>query len=497
MTHSAMILWLILIILVSAHGTLHIRVGRDVRISLPNASLGLENDELLSHQCLPSGKLRKTQSMSYTPNRRLQNATLGLAEAHSLQTAYVVVLGGQDIFGLNGPINMVVAAWDSWVKYFLPAVSNHSALVLLFDERDYRKQTHSNTTEAYLDNILIRNFGARPVDCVHRSEASDKSPVDGNHSHHHAAHCSYILHLDCKYSVYSYPVNHTTFDSSTNTTTHHPTRPFLIFAAVHHFPPPAWAKNEDEEKLFTSWHLPMFPLPLYAYVKMTNWYIYHLLNLRVLDYFDYVGKIDIDVAFTQAFPEPNLAGKMASAGAQLLMTHKQFLVEPLTIVKGVKAAQMSYIEQESARCSASEFEAGGTKQLLPGGRGDPLFWEGEFQKTFKSHLMVAWLGLYQSPEVKAMAKHFNDFHPGGMWVNRWGDQEWWPRPLATFGVGQTEKEILKVWEIDEDLGWYVVHKNFPRYWTLQHVAYYDPIHGSTPESRERAYKKYAEGKVQH
>ena len=50
--------------------------------------------------------------------------------------------------------------------------------------------------------------------------------------------------------------------------------PLIIFAGVHRFAAPAWAKDKDEESLYVHWRPhklnKRFPTN-YGYVKMTNW----------------------------------------------------------------------------------------------------------------------------------------------------------------------------------------------------------------------------------
>ena len=78
-----------------------------------------------------------------------------------------------------------------------------------------------------------------------------------------------------------------------------------------------------------------------------------------------------------------------------------------------------------------------------------------------------WLGLYSAPEVKHMAQHWNEWHPKGMWDFRWGDQQWWPRPLSVFDRDPISKSIDHYATIDTDNNKYVVHKAYPLSATLK------------------------------
>jgi hypothetical protein len=68
--------------------------------SFQNASLGLEHRTEYLHQCDSSGGIRndqpfrkKSDEMSYTPNRRLQNDSVPAALEEKLQLAVVLALG--------------------------------------------------------------------------------------------------------------------------------------------------------------------------------------------------------------------------------------------------------------------------------------------------------------------------------------------------------------------------------------------------------------------
>ena len=47
-------------------------------------------------------------------------------------------------------------------------------------------------------------------------------------------------------------------------------------------------------------------------------------------------------------------------------------------------------------------------------------------------------------------------------IIRWGDQQWWPRPISMFGEGNLNKEIDHYDEINTDNEKYLVHKLWPR-----------------------------------
>lgn len=474
-----MILIVIFLLLLNGENIfgLHIHAGHH-RILLPNVSLGLENHDELKHHCLNS-QPRRGQVMGYTANRRLQNETMEDALRQKLETAFVLAVGGHRDnpkynYGASGSINGLMSVWDTWVTNFFPSLSNNSALVLLFDRRDYLIQTFANSTSEYLDTILIRNMEASPVECLstmHRAHLVNSNLVSI------PKNCSNHLYLDDGYQVYY--INMTSPDNST-------ARPMLIFAAVHRFPAPSWSQGMDEEALFKSFHpaglAPNFPTN-YAYIKFTNWYSYHLLNLRLLDFFDYAGKLDNDVIFPKTMPENNFPLVMVKQGSVLLYTQDVPLLDNWQVAQGVRQALMNYTLAETARCSLPEKDS----LLLAGGRNDPLLWEGDLKKTIKSHFIVFWLGIYTAPETVEMARYWNEYHPKGMWDYRWTDQQWFPRPISMFGRSDTKTELYHYDALDETMGQYVQHKTYWRYKTLSKSKYFDPINGSNSTSREAAY----------
>lgn len=252
---------------------------------------------------------------------------------YSLCSAIILAVGGHGgdhgkyDYGPFGSVNGLMGVWDSWLDNFFSRTSNTTSLVLLFDERDYRKQSLAKTTHDYLDSIVMHNMGAQAVDCVRLRSSSSSSDHHGHKTHPrrglateeaaaldavplitrpptsrtvgHRSHlsnrdCSNFLALDSGYRLYYIDVAATASSSaSSNSSTVSPyQQPLIIFAAVHSFPAPLWASNKDEEVLFSTWkpwRLPGRYPTNYAYVKMTNWYSHHMLHLRVLDFFDYGG----------------------------------------------------------------------------------------------------------------------------------------------------------------------------------------------------------------
>ena len=146
----------------------------------------------------------------------------------------------------------------------------------------------------------------------------------------------------------------------------------------------------------------------------------------------------------------------------MLTTQKDWYSDDPRIAQGTSACLSSFLEQYKKSCSNQQQSplAGG---ILEGrGMRNRTFWDSEMKITFRAHFLVYWFGIYAAPETKQMSKFWNDYHPGGMWDYRWGDQQWWPRPIAMFGTGDLWREIDCFDLIDTDNEKYVVHKQWPR-----------------------------------
>jgi hypothetical protein len=449
----------------------------------------------------------KSDFMTYTPNRRPQAETIEEGQHHALQLGIVLAVGAHGDsyydYGPSGSLNGLMSVWDSWVDNLMPVVSNSTSLILLLDERDFFKQNYTKSVDKYLDSIIIGNMGGKAADCVVIKNSRPLSPSStlhrggANSHHHHRGHMSHggygplhrhapigcvgnTLDLDSGYKVYYIDVG--------NSTLTHYQSPFLIFASLYKFPAPEWAAHEDEEQLFKTWRprgLPGRFKTNYGYVKMTNWYAYHQLNLRLLDYFDYAGKLDNDVSFVAPFPEPNLPLRLASKGTKMLATQEKWYFDDPRIANGIRQCLANYVAEESKLCSAAVRDPQ-TKSLTAGGIKATLFWESNLNATFRSHFLVYWLGLYGAAEVKHLARHWNDWHPRGMWDYRWGDQQWWPRPLSMFSHGDIDRDIERYDVINTDNEKYLVHKLWPRQGTVEKTAYFN-MSGSTRAARDQNY----------
>lgn len=495
-----------------------------------NQSLGLQVSPSLQHQCASDGKKytnhpngRKNQ-MYYTPNRKPQEESIDDAINQDLQSCIVLALGAHSAqphydYGPAGSLNGLMSVWDSWLDNFFSEVSNTTSLVMLLDERDFKNQNITTSKSAYIDLILHNNMGLLPASCVSIDSHSTTRELRNKNAHKHQFHhanCkpsvsselksdtnqNHYLNLDQGYFVYYY--DYASMSENTNlaqSATERKLRPLMVFVSLHAFPRPEWAKDQDEEYLFVHWR----PRRLnrryptnYGYVKMTNWYAYHMQNLQILDYFDYGIKLDNDVSFVNSFPLPNLPLVMAQQGAKMLITTRDWYNDDPRICQGIRQCLQNYLHDENKICHmayhkdkdlaglATHQAAIDGSELIPGGINYTVFWENNMNVTFRSHFVAFWLGIYTSPQVKYFAQYWNDWDPRGMWDYRWGDQQYWPRPLALFGNGNLTQEILHYEDFNSDNEKYVVHKMWPRQWTVSSTNYFS-YQGSNRSLRDQLY----------
>lgn len=190
----------------------------------------------------------------------------------------------------------------------------------------------------------------------------------------------------------------------------------------------------------------------------------------------------------RTFPAPNLPYKMVQGSHKMLCTQQPWYYDDPRIAKGVFDALYHYIDNENKLCKLS-----GANVLKAAGSNDPTFWESNGNATFRAHFLVYWLGLYTAPEVVSLAKYWNEYHPRGMWDFRWGDQQWWPRPIAMYLSESITQSILHYNKIDTENNRFVVHKAYPRSATVASTKYFS-FNGTTRKQRLERYiqasKKY-------
>ena len=155
---------------------------------------------------------------------------------------------------------------------------------------------------------------------------------------------------------------------------------------------------------------------------------------QVLDYFDFLFKVDNDVVFTQ--PMPSIGQEMAENDAWLL--HTAQLTDPPAFAKSSKATMQQYVALQSLRCGYP---------VAPVSQGERWF-ERETTVWFGNFIGI-WLGLLQSPEIMAFAHTFTHVDMGKrVFLNRWTDQQYWPK---AFGLAANRSHLLDrtLWRQDK------------------------------------------------
>ena len=441
----------------------------DVEVQIySNVSFGLNHEHRLHHQCTLDDKFRfadkdnnRDYRMNYTPNRQTQKDTQRDAEAAQIILPIIICdprhpkeMGSLDIF---------MGVWDSWATWFLydEVQMQHAmrpsvfTIVLLFDYYDFAESPHYPNEKGYLDDILINNMNSSSVDCVtystesldaagrtndtsvHKVRRASKQPSDevcegrlGNERSH--------LLLDQGYWLYKF-------------------HRVVIFAGVHRFKPPDWAirqikeKSEkgvrvidaydDREVIYAN-----FPHHQYNYFKATSWYVFPMLNLFIIDYFDYVAKIDTDMVFYRPMPE-NILRSMIDHEKNLLTMYDLYDDRGTGKGEGVVNWLDKYVIEEQGQCNG--VHASGVVLRPADGRVDnPLYWRTTDHqwKTIYSNFMIAWLGLYSSPEVTHLAHSYEYQCDKARFEQRWSDQSWWPHPLVLFNRNSSQGVTMFLWE---------------------------------------------------
>lgn len=73
---------------------------------------------------------------------------------------------------------------------------------------------------------------------------------------------------------------------------------------------------------------------------------------------------------------------------------------------------------------------------------------------------------------------------------RWGDQQYWPRPLALFSEQDIATDYDHFSQLDADAGVYMSHKPYPLFLTVRTTSYFH-INGSNKETRLKLYTEAA------
>ena len=212
-------------------------------------------------------------------------------------------------------------------------------------------------------------------------------------------------------------------------------------------------------------------------------------NLNILDFFDYGGKLDNDVSFVRDFPEPNLPLRLAQRSTKMLVTQEKWYFDSERVSQGIRECLDTYITEEREFCKSKRNAHKSLNLEAAGLQTHSIWWETNMNATFRAHFLVFWLGIYTAPETRSLSKYWNDWWKG-MWEYRWGDQQWWPRPMAMFSDVDVYADIDRFYQIDTDNERYVVHKEWPRYGTITKTPYFN-VSGGDFSIRDKLYKTAA------
>lgn len=147
--------------------------------------------------------------------------------------------------------------------------------------------------------------------------------------------------------------------------------------------------------------------------------VYLPFHLHIYDFFDYVGRIDIDFRnFQRKYPLHPYDVLLNSS--IFLYGCKYTFDAPFVSVNVFKNVFM-FMNQVAESCGKFYYSSN-------------FFPNGFFPKEngmIPGAYQVFWLGLYSSIEVKIFTQHFISF-PDGIKKNRWGDQQYFLLTLALF-----------------------------------------------------------------
>lgn len=159
------------------------------------------------------------------------------------------------------------------------------------------------------------------------------------------------------------------------------------------------------------------------YGLFTKYYCFPMLQLDVLNAFDFFAKIDADITFTKTVDLVDVLWNEESYFMHTLQMESDYPPCALTL------QQSTWTYTQAAACAFS-----------PPDDFRPL------RKVFYSNFVVGWLGLFQSPQMLQYAEFWWSW-PGG-WRFRWSDQQFWTTALFVGAVDSKHVTDMSVWRDD-------------------------------------------------
>jgi hypothetical protein len=150
------------------------------------------------------------------------------------------------------------------------------------------------------------------------------------------------------------------------------------------------------------------------YIQGTRYYSDPFLHLKILENYEYMIKMDLDVEFKAAVPF-NIMWDMKQRGA--LFGHTgQFLEAFPTCSEGIHPVMKSFVEEHANKTTSASW----TQHWKgPCSAGVRVFERGH--DLYFTNLVVLTRAFFQSEPVRAYGRWMNEYNPG-YFKYRWGDQ---------------------------------------------------------------------------
>lgn len=213
--------------------------------------------------------------------------------------------------------------------------------------------------------------------------------------------------------------------------------PFMIYLGFRDFEKPFKTVRDGEEFDWAKRVPGCHGTFRYSYVLMTNWYANSMLQLEMLDYFDFFMKIDDDIKFLKPLDEDFINDRVVPKRSVLFHTMETF--DHAVCAVNLNHAVSSFLSSESSLCQRS----------LVAVRNDDVF--KDETSIYYSNFMGGWLGLFTSPEMLHFSNFWYNYEPG-MWEHRWGDQQFWTKAVGLFHMKE------RVMSLEEYRNQYFKHK---------------------------------------
>ncbi len=159
------------------------------------------------------------------------------------------------------------------------------------------------------------------------------------------------------------------------------------------------------------------------YIQATRWYTHEMLNLGILNEYDYFLKIDTDVLFVDSVPF-HLLQDLNLKGAVFGHTAEYHPHGSKTCTQGIRRAIQSFTAAEETQQDSRTSEWRGT----PCSSSPEI--EGDFD-FYYTNFIIGKTSFWQSPWVLKLSGFLNEY-PEGFFTYRWTDQIFWHNAMGLF-----------------------------------------------------------------